>query len=71
MKTVTGKTLSALKPLPYTYVRCVDNPLKEPVTKGQWYHVQPNNKIRNDKGEIGHSLAKFEPMPDNYLNAFK
>lgn len=71
MKNVSASTLSKLRPLPLTYVRCVENPLKEDLTVGRWYQVQKDNKIRKNKGEIGHSLAKFEPMSESYLNAFK
>jgi hypothetical protein len=69
--TVVAKSLRVLDPLPYTYVRCVGNPMKEPLTIGQFYQVMPNHKIRKDKGEVGHTLGKFEMMPANYLDMFK
>ncbi len=70
-KTAVAKTLVHLDPLPYTYVRCVANPMREPLTIGQFYQVMPNHKIRKDKGEVGHTLGKFEPMPPTYLDIFK
>lgn len=68
---MTAKSLSALKPVPNTYVKCMANPMREPLTLGRFYKVQEGNKIKNDKGVVGFTLAQFEPLSDSYLNAFK
>ena len=68
---MSGSTLVVLKPKDYTYVKCVENPMNEPLKIGRFYHVMPGNKIRKGDGKVGHSLAKFEPVTDAYFNAFK
>lgn len=66
-----AKSLSALKPMPNTYVKCMANPLKEPLSLGRFYKVLEGNKIKNDLGVVGHTLGQFEPLSESYLNAFK
>ena len=65
------KTLIQLKPEVGEYVRCLVNPLKESLTTGRFYKVLPGNRLRDDRGSIVYTMAKFEKLPKNYLEAFK
>jgi len=66
-----SQPLCALKPIVGTYVRCEDNPFREHLTKGRFYKIFPNNRLQNDRGQVVFTLARFEPLPPSYLNAFK
>lgn len=66
-----SSTLAVLKPEVNTYVRCMENPLKQRLTIGNFYKVLPNNQIQDDLGNKVYTLAKFIPLPPSYIDAFK
>lgn len=66
-----SKYMDDLNLKPGTYVRCKANLGCPDFTVGRFYKVLPKNLLQNDRGNVVISSARFEPLPDAYLNAFK
>ena len=53
------------------YVRCKANIGCPSFTVGRFYKVLSKKLLQNDRGQVVLSSARFEPMPDSIINAFK